>query len=481
MQHEAQTSPHKIPPQPSGAAMEQVSACARNFAVKTAGRQTNERITLVSSDKGVADSSHLDFLQGLPQAIAVVRVDLDIMGRPSDLVPVYGNQALFSLFGISRERFIGTPLTTNPRINFDKKWLYAFWETSCHGRVQEITDFWPALGRHLMVTCHQPQYGYCTCLFQDVTENVLLEKEIEKNRQRLEALLHSAVDVVFQIDPATRAIVNLEENMTRCGNLFTARRVPEALLQQGIFAPGQDDKIGEMVSLVRNGLMDCTCEVRARLRLNAAYTWHSLTVVGYADPQSREVCIIGFLKDAHDRVKERAALLNRAEKDALCGIYNRAAGESLITLRLAEVEEGRQGSAAMFIFDLDDFKNINDSAGHSTGDAVLRAFAGVLRQVFRRDDVVFRLGGDEFAAFARNLPMERIAKIYERISLKLEEPLAGGMRVHACAGVAFSQSGRHTYDDFYMTADKALYNAKEGGKGQSCVLCLYENEPRAPG
>ena len=230
-----------------------------------------------------------------------------------------------------------------------------------------------------------------------------------------------------------------------------------------------------MVNLVRNGLMDCTCEVRARVRLNAAYTWHSLTLVGYADPQSRDMCIIGFLKDAHDRVKERADLRNRAEKDALCGIYNRAAGESLITLKLGELEEGRQSSAAMFIFDLDDFKSINDSLGHSTGDAVLRAFAGVLRQVFRRDDVVFRLGGDEFAAFARNLPLERIAKIYERITLKLEEPLAGGVRVKACAGVAYSPSGRHTYGDFYMTADRALYNAKEGGKGQSSILCLYGN------
>ncbi|OXS28446.1 MAG: hypothetical protein BCS36_12705 [Desulfovibrio sp. MES5] len=459
--------------------MEQVLSCARGFAVKAPGRQLKEQVTLISSDKGLADTSHLDFLQGLPQAIAVVRVDLDMMGRPSDLVPVYGNQALFSLFGTSRERFIGASLVKS-RINFGPKWLYAFWETSCHGRVQEITDFWPALDRHLMVTCHQPQYGYCACLFQDVTQQVLLEKEIEKNRQRLEALIHSAVDVVFQIDPATRALANLEENMTRCGNLFKERKVPEALLQQGIFAPGQEDKIGDMVSLVHNGLMDCTCEVRARVRLNAAYTWHSLTLVGYADPQSRDVCIIGFLKDAHDRVKERAALLNRAEKDALCGIYNRAAGENLIVHKLGEVEEGRQSSAAMFIFDLDDFKNINDSSGHSTGDAVLKAFAGVLRQVFRKDDVVFRLGGDEFAAFARNLPLERIAKIYERITLKLEEPLVGDVRVNVCAGVAFSQSGRHTYDDFYMTADKALYNAKEGGKGQSSILCLYGNGACTP-
>ena len=460
--------------------MEQVLSGGRSFAVQAVGRESTERVTLITPDKGI-DTFHFDFLQGLPQAIAVVRVDLDVMGRPSELVPVYGNHALFSLFGTTRERFIGNSLASS-RINLGNEWLYALWETSYHGRVQEITNFWPALGRHLTVTCHQPQYGYCTCLFQDVTENVLLEKETEQNQQRVQALLHSAVDVVFLIDPITQAIANIEESMGVRGNLVKERGVPEALLKQGIFAPGQGGKIDEMINLVRKGLVDCTCDVRARIRLAAGYTWHSLTLMNCSnDPDSQNTGMMGFLKDANDRVKDRAALVIRAEKDALCDIYNRSAGESLITLRLSEVEDGRQSSAAMFIFDLDDFKIINDSRGHSTGDAVLKAFAGVLHKVFRKEDVVFRLGGDEFAAFARNLPMERITKIYERIALKLEEPLAGGMRVKVCAGVAFSPSGRHTYDDFYMAADKALYNAKEGGKGQSSILCLYENGLCAPG
>ncbi|MDD4701667.1 MAG: GGDEF domain-containing protein [Desulfovibrio sp.] len=437
-------------------------------------QSSDGRVQSASSSKGFEKARHLDFLHGLPQAIAVVRVDLNLMGQPCDLVPVYGNEALFSLFNTPGERLIGSSIITS-YIHFDKKWLSTLWDTAYMGRVQKITDFWPVLGRHLMVTCHQPQHGYCTCLFQDVSERVELEKELEKNRQKVEALLHSAVDMVFQIDPVTHAIANLEKTLTRATDPFKARRVPEDLLQQGLFEPGQDGKISEVVNLTCFGLGNCTCDVRARIEYNEPYTWHSLTVVGYIEPQTGEVRIIGFLKDAHDRIKERDALLFRAEKDSLCGIYNRAAGESLISLKLSGVAETEPTQAAMFIFDLDDFKNINDSAGHSTGDAVLTAFARILRDAFRKDDVVFRLGGDEFATFAQNLPLARVVKIYEKVAAKLAKPIVPGVRVNVCAGVAYSQSGRHCYDDFYKTADKALYNAKEGGKGKAGILCLCGN------
>ena len=442
--------------------------------MKSTTQNSDRPVQSTHSYNGFEMARPLDFLQGLPQPIVVVRVDLNFMGQPSDLIPVYGNEALFGLFKTPAERLIGSSII-NSYIPFDKKWLGTMWDTAYMGRVQKITDFWPALGRHLMVTCHQPQHGYCTCLFQDVSERVELEKELEKNRQKVEALLQGAADMVFQIDPVTHAIGNLEKGLTLASDPFKGCRVPEEVLLQGLLEPGQEDKIKKVVKLTRFGLSNCVCDVRARSKPNEPYTWYSLTVVGYLEPHTGEVRIIGFLKDAHDRIKERDALLFRAEKDSLCGIYNRAAGESLISLRLSAIAKTESIRAAMFIFDLDDFKSINDTAGHSTGDAALKAFAKVIRGVFRTEDVVFRLGGDEFAAFAQNLPFEKITKIYERVAAKLEKPLVPGVRVRVCAGVAYSQSGRHSYDDFYKTADKALYNAKEGGKGKAGILCLCGN------
>ena len=427
--------------------------------------QTHPRDVTIIGDR-------LDFLQGLPQALAVMRVGLDIMGSPRDLMIVYGNKALFALFAAPRQWASGTSLVGSC-MKVDKKWLKIFWKTAYQGQPQEITSFWPSLGKHLAVTCHQPQYGYCTSLFQDVTERVYKENDLVKNHNQLKAMLHSTVDMVFQIDPLTGIISNLDEGLAACGDLFKARRVPLSLLRQGLLASGQEEKINRLIELALRAESE-TCEVRARLKAGLPYTWHSLTMVGYGDPGSKSKRIIGFLKDVHASIKERDALVHRAEKDPLCGIYNRAAGESFVASRLIADNETCH-STALFVFDLDNFKTINDTAGHAVGDAVLKAFAALLGEYFRKDDIVFRLGGDEFAVFVQNMPQERILLVSNNIVVSLEKPLVEGMRVGVCIGVACSQLGRHSYEELYKVADKALYNAKEGGKGQTAILCLHGN------
>ena len=424
-------------------------------------------------DALLACGPRLDFLQGLPQALAVMRVDLDMMGRPCDLIVVYGNEALFTLFGVPREWLTGVSLVDS-HLKLDRSWLEIFWKTAYQGHIQEMTGFWASLGRHLAVTCHQPQYGYCTCLFQDITERVNKENDQAKNRNRLEALLHSTVDMVFQMDPVTGIISNLDQGLASCGGLLKTRSVPKALLRHGILASGQNEKITRLIRLALCAEGDCTCEVRARLKVGSPFTWHSLTVVSYCDPCTHEMGIIAFLKDVHASIKERDALVRRAEKDPLCGIYNRAAGESIVAARLAVTDETCH-SAALLIFDLDDFKVVNDTAGHAVGDAVLKAFSVLLGQGFRKDDIIFRLGGDEFAVFVQNMPQERIFRVSKNLASRLEEPLVENVCVGMCVGVAYSQSGRHSYEEFYKMADKALYNAKEGGKGQAAILCLHGN------
>lgn len=73
------------------------------------------------------------------------------------------------------------------------------------------------------------------------------------------------------------------------------------------------------------------------------------------------------------------------------------------------------------------------------------------------------------------MPQERILLVSNNIVVSLEKPLVEGMRVGVCIGVACSQLGRHSYEELYKVADKALYNAKEGGKGQTAILCLHGN------
>ena len=90
-------------------------------------------------------------------------------------------------------------------------------------------------------------------------------------------------------------------------------------------------------------------------------------------------------------------LQQRASQDALSGLLNRAAMEHCIKKRLEEMTA--EDTCALFIVDLDDFKQVNDTLGHQAGDQAIRRSAQILSGLFRASDIVGRLGGDEFAVF----------------------------------------------------------------------------------
>lgn len=158
-----------------------------------------------------------------------------------------------------------------------------------------------------------------------------------------------------------------------------------------------------------------------------------------------------------------------ADHDALTGLYNR---RFLMTTMKHELERSRRtgGSASAVMIDLDHFKHVNDTHGHLAGDAVLRAFADVLRSQIRKMDFVGRYGGEEFLAF---LPSqgERDA---EQVVRRLQKVIRGmevehddvKLRVTASFGIAtHSPTDKDTFAmDLLLRADQALYRAKENGR-----------------
>lgn len=160
---------------------------------------------------------------------------------------------------------------------------------------------------------------------------------------------------------------------------------------------------------------------------------------------------------------ERMRLEHQATRDPLTGLCNVREGRELVQRALASPRwNGTRG--ALFMFDLDDFKLVNDEFGHDKGDSVLKGFARVLERSFRCSDIVYRAGGDEFAAFAVDIPC---ACVTERICADVVSGVEE--MVEACAGVSVSIGvavGRptHAFEAFYRAADQALYGIKRTGK-----------------
>jgi diguanylate cyclase (GGDEF)-like protein len=154
-----------------------------------------------------------------------------------------------------------------------------------------------------------------------------------------------------------------------------------------------------------------------------------------------------------------------ADLDALTNLHNRRYFHETLA-REASRAHRYDRRLALVVFDIDDFKAINDRIGHLAGDAVLAAVAERVRSVVRAADIACRVGGDEFAVILPESAIADAEQLYRRVQFAVaSRPVGPFERLHLSAGIAELRSE----DDgttFFERADEALYRAKEGGKGQ---------------
>jgi len=156
-----------------------------------------------------------------------------------------------------------------------------------------------------------------------------------------------------------------------------------------------------------------------------------------------------------------------AETDALTGLYNQRFFHE--TLRREVMRANRyQRKLALIVFDLDDFKSINDQIGHLAGDRVLAQTADRLSEAVRSVDIPCRIGGDEFAVILPESSAEDAEQLYGRVHNSMRGTVLGtdDERMRISAGVAELQHG-DTAASLFERADGALYRAKELGKDRA--------------
>ncbi|SEN86939.1 diguanylate cyclase/phosphodiesterase with PAS/PAC sensor(s) [Duganella sp. CF517] len=190
---------------------------------------------------------------------------------------------------------------------------------------------------------------------------------------------------------------------------------------------------------------------------------HAAPMYG-ADGEQR--MLLGITRDITDRKLADERIQYLAHFDPLTGLPNRAQLQEHTLHALALARRNRE-SMALMMLDLDHFKDINDSLGHSVGDGLLCELAKRLRQGLREEDIVARLGGDEFIFVLQKAESQDAAEVARKLMDLIAQPFRVGthdLKVTASIGIALFPADGADMETLLQRADAAMYQVKHAGR-----------------
>jgi diguanylate cyclase (GGDEF)-like protein/PAS domain S-box-containing protein len=289
------------------------------------------------------------------------------------------------------------------------------------------------------------------------------EHALRDRGRQFQSLLEHAVDVIAVVEPDGTLVFVSPAVETLLGY------VPTDVVDGPISAIVQTGEVDRLMTRVHD-LADHpggsrTLEQLPLRHVNGSMRWVAATLTNPRGQWGDAVVV-----NMHDVTKQRELeeqLRHDALHDPLTGLWNRPAFAQYADK--ACLRAARDGSTLALLFvDLDGFKQVNDTLGHSLGDEVLIEVAKRLRGCLRGSEVLARLGGDEFTVLIERVSGSRDAiEIADRIHLTLTRPLdgpEGPLVIGASVGIALSEQGRLTSVELLRDADHAMYTAKRSGR-----------------
>ncbi|UCE20200.1 MAG: diguanylate cyclase [Gemmatimonadota bacterium] len=299
-------------------------------------------------------------------------------------------------------------------------------------------------------------------IVSDITERKRAEKTLSEQK--------SLLDEVFNGINEGIGIVDENETILFCNPAYA-----------DIFEGNKDDFVGKTVlsffdAEAYSKILQGTQERRAGK--TTTYEIPLVTLKGNrkfiritASPRYKEngsyAGAFGAVLDITDRVQAEETIRQLAYHDDLTGLPNRMLFDDRLSLALAQAERHRQ-KFAVLLLDLDNFKDINDTLGHSVGDALLRVIGDRLTGLLRKSDTVARLGGDEFLLLLPEIGcMEDAAKTAQKILKTIREPIeldGRHLNITTSVGIALFPDHGEDGDSLIKNADIAMYRAKNRGR-----------------
>jgi diguanylate cyclase (GGDEF)-like protein/PAS domain S-box-containing protein len=307
----------------------------------------------------------------------------------------------------------------------------------------------------------------------DITDRKLAEEALRESESRYRLMAENSTDMITRTTYRGTLLYASDAVRRHLGYdaaLMIGRSMYDFILER------DHDSVRQATAQ-----LPATFVYRAR-RQDGTAVWFETTSRPIINAETQRVEeIVSVSRDITERRAAEEQIEYQAYHDALTGLPNRALFRDRLTVALAHAKR-LEGSLAVMFLDLDSFKFVNDTLGHSLGDELLKVVAGRLLSALREEDTIARMGGDEFTVLIGDL---RSPDDAAKIAQKLLEAVAQPARIEGhelfittSIGIALYPNDGDSAEALLKNADNAMYRAKEAGR-DSYQLCTASMNSRA--
>ena len=305
--------------------------------------------------------------------------------------------------------------------------------------------------------------NYFTIIGWDITERKALEEDIRLLNEQYELLQEISNETPMEYDVATKKY----KLPVRFKEIMDGKRVQYITQERALAQMHPDDREAYEAAYEEASKKEVQGSIEFRIHRLAEpekWLWRRTIYKSITGPDKKVIRIIGKTYDIEEDKQRQQLLTAEARLDQQTRLYNKVETQRLVDEYLAQ---GEAGTHVLFIVDIDHFKQINDTFGHTVGDTLITDMSRKIRESFRNSDIVGRIGGDEFVVFMKATTEDFARKKAELLCKNAQKVVYDGeerLQVTVSVGGAIYGKDGMNYAELFDSADEAMYMVKTAGR-----------------